>query len=66
VSTFIAFSGTPGDSIYVEEDAATVTAALSPDAPAYARLTQVPLQTDPFEKSEILLNTTRVAYVRGS
>ena len=66
VSTFIAFSGTPGDSIYVEEDVATVRAALSPDAPGYATLTQVPLQTDPFEKSEILLNTSRVAFVRGA
>ena len=66
MSTFIAFSGTPGDSIYVEEDVDAVTAALSPDAPGYAKLTQVPLQTDPFEKAPILLNTSRVAYVRGS
>jgi hypothetical protein len=66
VSTFVAFSGSPGDGIYVEEDVDTVSAALSPEAPAYAKLTQIPLQTDPFEKSQILLNTTRVAYVRGS
>jgi hypothetical protein len=66
VSTFIAFSGTPGDSIYVEEDADTVRAALSPEAPPYARLTQVPLQTDPFEKAEILLNIARIAYIRGA
>jgi hypothetical protein len=66
VSTFIAFSGTPGDAIYVEEDVATVRAALSPDGPAYAQLTQVPVQTDAFEKGEILLNTSRIAYVRGA
>jgi hypothetical protein len=65
MSTYVAFSGTPGDGIYVEEDAERLSAALSPDAPQYARLTQVPLQTDPFEKAEILLNTARVAFVRG-
>ena len=64
MATVIAFSGAPGDSIYVEEDLATVSAALAVGAPAYARLTQVPLQTDAFGKSEILLNVSRVAFVR--
>jgi hypothetical protein len=66
VTTFIAFSGDPGDAIYVEEDVDTVRAALSPDAPGYAKLTQVPVQTDAFEKGEILLNTSRIAYVRAA
>ena len=65
MSTYVAFSGTPGDGIYVEEDAATVSAALSPDGSPFAKLTQIPLQSDPFEKSEILLNTARVAFIRG-
>ena len=65
MSTYVAFSGNPGDGIYVEEDAERVSAALSPDAPPYAKLTQVPLQTDPFEKAPILLNTSKVAFVRG-
>lgn len=66
MSTFIAFSGSPGDCIYVEEDLETVTAKLSADAPGFARLIQVPTQGDAFGKSEVLVNTSRVAYVRGS
>ena len=65
MSTMIAFSGTPGDSIYVEEDITTVTEALAMGAPAYARLTQVPLHGDTFAKGEILLNTSRIAFVRA-
>jgi hypothetical protein len=64
MTTFIAFSGSPGDCIYVDEDLATVTAALGTGAPGYARLTQVPTQTDSFHKAEVLLNTARIAFVR--
>jgi hypothetical protein len=64
MSTLIAFSGSPGDCIYVEEDVATVSQALAVGAPAYARLTQVPTQTDAFGKTEVLLNVARVAFVR--
>jgi hypothetical protein len=64
MSTLIAFSGNPGDCIYVEEDVATVSGALAVGAPAYARLTQVPTQTDAFAKAEVLLNVARVAFVR--
>jgi hypothetical protein len=64
VSTFIAFSGTPGDAIYVEEDVATVRAALASGASQYAALTQVPTHGDAFAKGEILLNVSRIAYVR--
>ena len=66
MSTFVAFSGNPGDGIYVEEDLERVSEALSPDAPPYASLTQVPMQTEAFEKGPILLNTSRVAFVRGA
>jgi len=66
MSTLIAFSGLPGDCIYVEDDLATVTAALSPDRPGFARLTQVPTQTDAFSAGEVLVNTDRVAFVRAS
>jgi hypothetical protein len=64
MTTFIAFSGRPGDSIYVEEDVASVSAALSPEGPVFARLTQVPTQSDAFGKTPVLLNTSRVAFVR--
>ena len=64
MSTLIAFSGAPADSIYVEEDVATVSAALGPGSPPYTRLTQVPAQGDAFSKTEVLLNTSRVAFVR--
>ena len=43
---------------------ATVSAALAVGAPAYARLTQVPTQSDAFAKAEVLLNVARVAFVR--
>lgn len=66
MSTYVAFSGAPGDGIYVEEDIATVSAALSPDSSPYAKLTQIPLQSDSFEKGEILINTSRVAFARAN
>jgi hypothetical protein len=64
MTTFIAFSGSPGDSIYVEEDIATVRAALAAGASQYAALTQVPSHGEAFAKGEILLNVARIAYVR--
>jgi hypothetical protein len=64
MTTLIAFSGNPGDCIYVEEDLATVSAALAVGAPAYARFTQVPTQSDAFDKGEVLMNVARVAFVR--
>jgi hypothetical protein len=66
MATLIAFSGSPGDCIYVAEDVTTVSQALAVGAPAYARLTQVPTQTDAFGKTEVLLNVARVAFVRGA
>jgi hypothetical protein len=66
MSTLIAFSGTPGDCIYVEEDVAKVAEALAMGAAPYARLTQVPTQTDAFSQAEILLNTSRIAFVRAA
>ena len=66
MTTMIAFSGVPGDCIYVDEDLETVTAALSPDGPPSARLTQRPTQSDSFSAGEVLVNTDRVAYVRAN
>lgn len=66
MSTYVAFSGLSGDGIYVEEDVAAVAAALSPDGPHFGKLTQIPLQSDAFEKGEVLLNASRVAYVRAN
>lgn len=66
MTTVIAFSGSPGDCIYVDDDLATVTAALSPDGPGFARFTQIPTQGDAFSAGEVLVNTDRVAFVRAN
>jgi hypothetical protein len=64
VSTLIAFSGTPGDCIYVEEDIETVKNGLARGASGFSELTQVPTQSDAFDKGPALINAERIAFIR--
>ena len=66
MSTMIAFSGAPGDCIYVEEDLDAVSLALGPDSPTVARLHQIPTQTDAFSPGEVVVNVARIAYARSN
>ena len=64
MTTMIAFSGTPGDCIYVEEDLETVKNGLGRGASGFSELTQVPTQSDAFDKAAALINAERVAFIR--
>jgi hypothetical protein len=66
MSTLIAFSGNPGDCIYVEQDLETVKSGLARGASGYSELTQVPTQTDAFEKGTVLINAERIAFIRAA
>ena len=64
MTTMIAFSGGPGDCIYVEEDLETVKNGLGRGASGFSELTQVPTQSDAFDKAAALINAERVAFIR--
>ena len=66
MTTMIAFSGSPGDCIYVEEDLETVKNGLGRGASGFSELTQVPTQSDAFDKGAALINAERVAFIRES
>jgi hypothetical protein len=64
MTTLIAFSGQPGDCIYVEEDLETVKNGLARGASGFSELTQVPAQSDAFDKGSALINAERIAFIR--
>jgi hypothetical protein len=70
MSTLIAFSGNAGDCTYVEEDLETVTSALargaSGRASGFSELTQIPTQSDSFDKGIALVNAQRIAFIRAA
>ena len=66
MATLIAFSGNAGDCIYVEEDLDTVKNGLARGASGFSELTQIPSQSDAFDKGVALINAERIAFIRAS